>query len=501
MTIVRIAEVYLSLHANDGQDNPPPLYIHLYTKTSFPRRWNYLLNLLDEGKGLSQVQRTHDIEEHEPYEHPEQGFEYDTKGSDKLITGARISGEEDEEEQEVLTFDNEDDMSAAELQPSKVNSHSQKTDQNPHFSNPPSDQIRPQETHIALQKSLDNIGRTGEPIPVPSEHNNTQQQGSSVTDREDPIYTEDRRVHGRDSGTDASTLQGDNSTNPKRSAADEAISASSADTTVGGPERTAGAQEASGVEPEANLDNGDILGDLMYHEARHDKVFPYTKIVEDGDQGLGYHTDEQDTVQEQHAVSLDTDKEDGLLEASPGQFTHLSEHSDFADHGNADEPFDVTLGQHEDTLEVQSQGHYPEENGNDYQLDHNEVDPLNRDFDSGELPRIADETGSFSVTQLQDDRRTKEDCEEDALIEDLDTDPFEVDQKELQSGESLQIANKEFTYAKDNLYNESTAPDKTDLVNASSPGFLKRPRSDSGINDDEETDIQGQPDYKSKIPY
>ena len=55
ITLMQIIDVYNHLQHYDGIENVPPLYMHLTTKASFSHRFEFLLNAIVEGKGLSQL--------------------------------------------------------------------------------------------------------------------------------------------------------------------------------------------------------------------------------------------------------------------------------------------------------------------------------------------------------------------------------------------------------------------------------------------------------------
>ena len=54
-TLMQVIDVYNHLQHYDGIENAPPLYMHLTTKASFSHRFEFLLNAIVEGKGLSQL--------------------------------------------------------------------------------------------------------------------------------------------------------------------------------------------------------------------------------------------------------------------------------------------------------------------------------------------------------------------------------------------------------------------------------------------------------------
>ena len=52
---MQVIDIYIHLQHYDGIENIPPLYMHLTTKASFSHRFEFLLNAIVEGKGLTQV--------------------------------------------------------------------------------------------------------------------------------------------------------------------------------------------------------------------------------------------------------------------------------------------------------------------------------------------------------------------------------------------------------------------------------------------------------------
>lgn len=74
---MQVIDVYNHLQHYDGIENVPPLYMHLTTKASFSHRFEFLLNAIVEGKGLSQLRSSEvgeeiqqpevdDVQGHEP---------------------------------------------------------------------------------------------------------------------------------------------------------------------------------------------------------------------------------------------------------------------------------------------------------------------------------------------------------------------------------------------------------------------------------------------------
>ncbi|KAL8656734.1 MAG: hypothetical protein Q9210_000075 [Variospora velana] len=55
ISLTRILEVFLQLHHHDGNGKPPPMNMTLSTRFQFSRRFEYLTDLVAEGKGISQL--------------------------------------------------------------------------------------------------------------------------------------------------------------------------------------------------------------------------------------------------------------------------------------------------------------------------------------------------------------------------------------------------------------------------------------------------------------
>lgn len=68
--------IYVQLQHQDGVEVPPPLYINLYTKARLSYHLNYLVNAVNEGKGLSQIKLTNSLEA----QGPEEGLDRDVQG-------------------------------------------------------------------------------------------------------------------------------------------------------------------------------------------------------------------------------------------------------------------------------------------------------------------------------------------------------------------------------------------------------------------------------------
>lgn len=76
-TLMQVIDVYNHLQHYDGIEDVPPLYMHLTTKASFSHRFEFLLNAIVEGKGLSQLRSSEigreiqqpesdEVQDHEP---------------------------------------------------------------------------------------------------------------------------------------------------------------------------------------------------------------------------------------------------------------------------------------------------------------------------------------------------------------------------------------------------------------------------------------------------
>ncbi|KAL9593306.1 MAG: hypothetical protein Q9219_007610 [cf. Caloplaca sp. 3 TL-2023] len=55
-TLNQILDIYLQLYYHDGIDSPPPMSLSLTTKARFSHRFEYLSNLIAEGKGISRLE-------------------------------------------------------------------------------------------------------------------------------------------------------------------------------------------------------------------------------------------------------------------------------------------------------------------------------------------------------------------------------------------------------------------------------------------------------------
>ncbi|KAL9011269.1 MAG: hypothetical protein Q9173_003877 [Seirophora scorigena] len=56
ISLTRILDVFLQLHYHDGDEEPPPMKMTLSTRFRFLRRFEYLTDLVAEGKGISQLE-------------------------------------------------------------------------------------------------------------------------------------------------------------------------------------------------------------------------------------------------------------------------------------------------------------------------------------------------------------------------------------------------------------------------------------------------------------
>ena len=510
LTVVQIAEVYSSLHANNGQYDPPPLYVHLYTRTSFPRRWNYLLGLMNEGKGFAQIPEAHDIDRQEHYEYPDQGSEDGDKATDSLTIAADLSVEEEAVGQGGLAFSNEDfgpvvgfnqSSERDEIDSSSVvNAQSRETNSFNLSSAQANDSVQTQETRDTSKHTSSATDCTSGQTSIPSECNNKQEQSGPTSDNEDFIDDEDTHGLGQNSPTDSSTLQGDNNASPKRNTADQSVSTMSANATVECFAHNDQAQAASAADSDSSPGNGDEHGGPTNHGAIRDSLDLQDELGDDEDQGQGSSIDYHDNADQDDTVVFDPHEEGSLHGIVPsGEHSQVSDHQDATDQENAYAPPDETLAQFEGTYEVQDLEDYSEEPGERHELDLEGVDELNGDLDTGESQSRGPETDPVLGARYTDEIVTEEDGEEYGLVQELDTNNTEVDDSELQPEDPRDVSNPHleaddnFPFTEDELYDETVNQDKADLVTTSSPGSLKRPRSGSEIDGNEETDAQGKP--------
>ncbi|KAL9128186.1 MAG: hypothetical protein Q9217_003086 [Psora testacea] len=116
-TLAQLVALYVQLHHNDGEQNAPPLYVQLYTKTRFSSRWNYLLSVLEEGKGFSQVRPVDDSKHEEAEEYRQYDVENGGDTTDELANGVAVAleGLSGDTEQEAVATDNEAQLHTSRL--------------------------------------------------------------------------------------------------------------------------------------------------------------------------------------------------------------------------------------------------------------------------------------------------------------------------------------------------------------------------------------------------
>ena len=244
-TLMQVIDVYNHLQHYDGIEDVPPLYMHLTTKTSFSHRFEFLLNAIVEGKGLSHLRSSEvgreiqqpEVDEVQGHE-PEDALQQDDVTSDTEAEVAERKGiPESENIHDKVNFQ-------SELPPLTESSQDSKT-VTQDFA-PPNSTVDPlgretddAEAHSEIKETQGNQDHKGiykieesqegetqeeEDINETIETNNeaaitpastlsgerlTQKPVEAAVDEEDTIEYEDEEELTHGTSTGSSTLQGD----------------------------------------------------------------------------------------------------------------------------------------------------------------------------------------------------------------------------------------------------------------------------------------------------
>ena len=243
-TLLQIIDVYNHLQHYDGIENVPPLYMHLTTKASFSHRFEFLLNAIVEGKGLSQLRSAEVGEEiQQPVLDGVQGHEPGDALPQDDVTGD-TEAEVDEQEQ-ILEPENvhEKDHLRSESPPLRepaqdattatqdsappnkfVDTTGKETDDTEAYSEIKESQgdedykekykIKESQEEENHEEDVNEATQTSEEAPIPSASNSSgerlaQKPVEATVDEDDTIEYDDDEGLTHGTSTGSSTLQGD----------------------------------------------------------------------------------------------------------------------------------------------------------------------------------------------------------------------------------------------------------------------------------------------------
>ena len=245
ITLLQVIDVYNHLQHYDGIENVPPLYMHLTTKASFSHRFEFLLNAIVEGKGLSQLRSSEvgeeiqqpeldEIQGHEPEDaFPRDDVTRDTEVEvaehEEILESENIHDKVDpQRESPPLTEPSQDATTAAQdIAPTNnfVDSPGKETDDAEAYSELKETQgdedykekykiknFQEEENHE--EEVINEAIQTNEEAPIPSDSTSSAERLArklveAAVDEEDTIEYEDEEELTHGTSTGSSTLQGD----------------------------------------------------------------------------------------------------------------------------------------------------------------------------------------------------------------------------------------------------------------------------------------------------
>ena len=243
-TLLQLIDVYNHLQHYDGIENVPPLYMHLTTKASFSHRFEFLLNAIVEGKGLSQLRSSEIGEEiqqpvldgvqgHEPGDAlPQDDVTRDTEVEvtehEEILESENVHDKNDlQSESPPLTEPSQNAINATQdfAPPNKfVDSAGKETDDTEAYSEIKESQededykekyeIKESQEEKNHEEHINEAIQTSEEAPIPSALTSpgerlAQKPVEATVDEEDTIEYEDEEEMTHGTSTGSSTLQGD----------------------------------------------------------------------------------------------------------------------------------------------------------------------------------------------------------------------------------------------------------------------------------------------------
>lgn len=227
-TLAQIIDLYVQLQNHDGVDGPAPLYLALSTKVKFSHRFDFLLTAVAEGKGLSQLMLLESAEE--GAQHSDNQLEQEIAQGSYPRTPKPISGAEPE-------TDPPGDLDADEVAEEEPDlTHEQLEDLKPdtpqHYEVGGQTDVPPAEAHAIATHAIltgenqtstgythtlsggpNNMHQAGDPINGPSQSDLTAipiaDKNQDAVEERDLISYEDEDNLNPGSSTGSSTVQGD----------------------------------------------------------------------------------------------------------------------------------------------------------------------------------------------------------------------------------------------------------------------------------------------------
>ena len=509
ITLLQLLDLYSRLHSNDGEDDIPPLYLHLLTKTSFSHRWVYLLNLANEGKGLSYARPILQYDQEDTNEDSNQGFgsgneDTDTfRGENDNLTQAEETGQEMPLVGDVPTLEPKPSRLPNKVEPAPL-SNTQENETHPDYQSTSLHNIQTDPYGVldsSKQHAYATSDITRQEIAV-VEHQFAQGELQGELDlnveREDSINDEGIQDHRQDSSTNSSTLKSD-TTSPKNITTNNATPTEPTGTASEAINYSDKAQETPFSLTRSQLSNDETMRELNYREPALDVADFHDNLEEESGREEASINGQEYTDQSE-SVSFDVRKEGNQQETSPPgvKDDHPLDQKFTGQEDDVDQ-IDEMLGRHEAVVDNQTQ--------EAYQTETSEIDPQN--YDITEVPRhdsstreintAEDQIESGSITQDNNDDISEVGEEEFIHAEQRDSNECKDQRHEPQLKDPESVSNSiqqyetESALGEDELYSEPLTKPRPGTLHMSSPRSLKRPHGQSEDGVIEEPNAQGKP--------
>ncbi|KAL2038578.1 hypothetical protein N7G274_008626 [Stereocaulon virgatum] len=231
ITLLQLIDVHIDLHHNDGLENPPPLYMNLTTKTTFSHRFESLQNAVMEGKGFSQL-RTSEVYYDEQHAEADGGLDHvgtdelqhtdveKNLGADASVdnegTGVRDTHQSDDSQSNAVPLADSQQTSDTATQASIPKSSIDDVGKDSDTAEAQLDSKEAEEVHRGRIPSNESVHTNEEAFspssPPLTSQARAQRPAESTLEDEDSIeYEEEETAPGTSTGS--STLQGDLDTN------------------------------------------------------------------------------------------------------------------------------------------------------------------------------------------------------------------------------------------------------------------------------------------------
>ena len=276
-SLAQIVALYVQLHRHDGEENAPPLYLQLYTRARFAPRWNYLLGILEQGKGLSQVRSTDEFEPEgsEGYSRycDETAVEFIDNSTDPVAVAQQSEVGIDQADASVhdelqpqtsrVTVLATPNKSTADLGSSAMTQKAKAPKSN--------DASNKNQTILEVEDQQDEMPQAREDTNVEGKEEEAlqfadlhaaQEEDDNKIERADS-FVNDPQGHAQGSITSTSTFQGENDKNTQANAADHHLS----------PQSATAVEAASNIAEEATQSDLEAYGEDEYEDVQEEELF------------------------------------------------------------------------------------------------------------------------------------------------------------------------------------------------------------------------------------